>query len=248
MTAHAEGIASTVGDWFGRVEQTSFWQGAFAKQQPFSLPGHAGAMVALLDWDVLERVLAAPPPIDLMTVRGGELIGCPAPRAKDDVATLFRSGVSTVVRAAERHDRQLEVLASAFEAAAGGEAHVQLYATPGGTNSYGWHFDFEHVFIIQTAGTKDYYFRDNTVARQVALGDTLDFTAITRETSPMFTARLVVGDWLYIPSRWWHLVRCVEDSLSISTGVMPDAEIARAGRLPAGWGARRRQPGPVSLR
>ncbi len=37
-------------------------------------------------------------------------------------------------------------------------------------------------------------------------------------------SRLVAGDWLYIPRWWWHFVKCEEDSLSISVGVMPSGE------------------------
>jgi 50S ribosomal protein L16 3-hydroxylase len=116
-----------------------------------------------------------------------------------------------------------------------GEVHVQLYLTPGGSNSYGWHFDFEDVFIAQTAGVKDYYLRANTVARDAILGDRLDFSSIARETSPLFAARLVPGDWLYVPATWWHLVKCVEQALSISVGVMPPSALRRARRLPPGW-------------
>jgi ribosomal protein L16 Arg81 hydroxylase len=35
------------------------------------------------------------------------------------------------------------------------------------------------------------------------------------------TATLVAGDFLYIPSRWWHMALCKEDALSISVGLMP---------------------------
>jgi ribosomal protein L16 Arg81 hydroxylase len=51
----------------------------------------------------------------------------------------------------------------------------------------------------------------------------------------MFTARLVAADWLYIPATWWHLVKCAEDALSISVGIMSPAALARAKRLPPGW-------------
>jgi ribosomal protein L16 Arg81 hydroxylase len=30
---------------------------------------------------------------------------------------------------------------------------------------------------------------------------------------------LIGGDWLYIPARWWHGAKCIEDSLSISLGL-----------------------------
>jgi ribosomal protein L16 Arg81 hydroxylase len=59
----------------------------------------------------------------------------------------------------------------------------------------------------------------------------------------MFSSRLVAGDWLYLPARWWHLVKCVEDSLSISVGVMAPEDLQRARHLPPGWtGARPRPP------
>jgi ribosomal protein L16 Arg81 hydroxylase len=147
-----------------------------------------------------------------------------------------------VVRAAERNDPGLARLAERFERVLPGEVHIQLYATPAGTNSYGWHYDFEDVFIAQTAGVKDYYFRQNTVARDARLGDQLDFTSVRRETSPIYQSRLIAGDWLYIPSTWWHLVKCVEDSLSISVGVMPPEALRDARRLPAGWTGTGKRP------
>jgi ribosomal protein L16 Arg81 hydroxylase len=91
------------------------------------------------------------------------------------------------------------------------------------------------VFIAQTAGAKDYYFRDNSVARQSVLGDQLDFTCVRDERSPIYTTRLLAGDWLYLPARWWHLVKGIEDALSISIGVMPAAALRQARRIPPGW-------------
>ena len=183
----------------------------------------------------MDRVLRSDGPVDVMTVAAGQLVDTEAPRGWDDVQRLMRHGVSVVVRGSEAHHPALRALAAEFEAVFAGETHVQLYATPGGTNSYGWHYDFEEVFIAQTDGVKDYYFRANTVAAHTVLGETLDFTAIRGETSSIFTARLVAGDWLYIPARWWHLVKCVEDALSVSVGVMPRHALERAKRLPRGW-------------
>jgi hypothetical protein len=89
----------------------------------------------------------------------------------------MRHGVSVVVRSSERNDPGLAGLAEAFGRSLPGEVHVQLYATPAGTHSYGWHYDFEDVFIAQTAGVKDYFFRENTVARETLLGQPMDFAA-----------------------------------------------------------------------
>jgi len=120
-----------------------------------------------------------------------------------------------------------------------GQAGVPRAWTSGAQSpSFGWHYDFEDVFIAQTAGVKDYYFRANTVALDAVLGDKLDFTSFRNERSPLMSARLAAGDWLYLPARWWHLVKCVQESLSISVGVMSPSELQRARRLPAGWTGR----------
>jgi 50S ribosomal protein L16 3-hydroxylase len=180
-------------------------------------------------------VLGSKLPLDVLTVAGGQLIDAPRPRSLGEVRGLMRRGVSVVVRVAERHDPGLAGLASSFERELPGEVHVQLYASPAGSNSYGWHYDLEDVFIAQTAGVKDYYFRENTVARDTVLGDALDFRQVRAERSPLFNSRLEPADCLYIPSRWWHLVLCREDSLSISVGVTSPEVLRSARRLPAGW-------------
>jgi hypothetical protein len=213
-------------DWFRR---THF------HRAPFARPAVAHAAVGALDWETVDRVLRSPEPLDIMTVTGGELRNVPLPRSLADARALMQAGISVVVRGAERHDPGLRAVADSFAAALPGEVHVQLYATPGGTNSYGWHYDFEDVFIAQTAGVKDYYFRANTVARDTVLGDRLDFTCVRQEKSPIYSSRLIAGDCLYIPSTWWHLVKCAEDSLSISVGVMPPEALRAARRLPPGW-------------
>ena len=191
-------------------------------------------------WQTFADVLASERPIDVLTVAAGETVQVPRPRSRADMRRLMETGVSVVVRAAEQNDPGLARLAERFERVLPGEVHVQLYATPAGTNSYGWHYDFEDVFIAQTAGVKDYYFRANTVARDAALGDKLDFTSFANERSPLMSARLIAGDWLYLPARWWHLVKCIEESLSISVGVMSPAELQRARHLPPGWTGKRR--------
>jgi 50S ribosomal protein L16 3-hydroxylase len=208
---------------------------------PFARPEAARGAVEVLDWQTLDRILRSERPLDVMTVRAGQLQSGAIPRSLDDARALMHAGVSVVVRGAERHDPQLRALADGFEAALPGEVHVQVYATPAATNSYGWHYDFEDVFIAQTAGVKDYYFRENTVARDTQLGDHLDFTSIRQEKSPIYQSRLISGDWLYIPSTWWHLVKCAEDSLSISVGVMPPGRLRDARRLPPGWTGKAKQ-------
>ena len=122
------------------------------------------------------------------------------------------------MRRAEQIDPELNELTVAFSKALAGDAHVQLFVTARRTHGFAWHYDDEDVFIVQTAGIKDYYFRENTM---LTVGPTppFDFSTVSRERSPLQTARLIPGDWLYIPRLWWHMARSVEDALSISVGV-----------------------------
>jgi 50S ribosomal protein L16 3-hydroxylase len=227
-------LATVLADWLA-PDDLAWFLGAHFQIAPFARPGTAETALAALDWSTIDRLLRSDKPLDLLTVRGGQLSDVPPPRSGTEARALMRAGISVVVRGAEQHDPALRQVADGFEAALAGEVHVQVYATPGGSNSYGWHYDFEDVFIAQTAGVKDYYFRENTVARDTVLGDQLDFACVREERSPVFHTRLLAGDWLYIPATWWHLVKCAEESLSISVGVMSPARLKSARRLPPGW-------------
>ena len=221
-------------------DDVSWFEDNHLGRAPCARPGAAMDALPAFTWQTLADVVGSDLPVDVLTVAGGESVPVRPPRSREDVTRLMASGVSVVVRGAERNDTGLSRLAGRFERVLPGEVHVQLYATPAGTNSYGWHYDFEDVFIVQTAGVKDYYFRANTVALDAVLGDKLDFTTFRNERSPLMSARLIAGDWLYLPARWWHLVKCVDESLSISVGVMSPAELQRARRLPPGWTGKRR--------
>jgi ribosomal protein L16 Arg81 hydroxylase len=130
-------------------------------------------------------------------------------------------GIGLVIRRAEQHDAELAALASLITREIPGQVNVQLFVTPGATHGFTWHYDDEEVLIVQTHGTKDYYLRDNTVERCRPAGAPPDFTRISDESSPLAGVRLIAGDWLYIPSPWWHVAKCLEDSLSISIGISP---------------------------
>jgi ribosomal protein L16 Arg81 hydroxylase len=198
---------------------------AHLQKQPYAAAGAASGATTLFGWDTLARVLAGAPPPDVIVVSRGQLMNSPTPREATAARALLQQGVGVVIRRAEQHDAGLATLAAAFARTLSGEAHVQLFITPAGTHSFGWHYDFEDVFILQTAGVKEYYFRDNTVDRITARGASPDFTRFRQEVSPLAGARLLPGDWLYIPARWWHVAKCVEESFSISIGVFPDESL-----------------------
>jgi ribosomal protein L16 Arg81 hydroxylase len=182
---------------------------------PFAQIGVVPEEAQVFDWATLDRVLADRA-ADVLVVRKSELLPEAPPRSADQVRSLFSRGAGIVVRRAERHDEGLAALAHSFAEELGGSAHVQLFVTPGKTHGFGWHYDEEDVCILQTQGTKTYYFRENT--QEVVPGQ-VDFTRFQNETSPLMSCTLDARDMLYLPRHMWHAAKANEDSLSISLGI-----------------------------
>lgn len=188
-------------------------------KQPHAQPGSARAAMPRFDWDTLDRVLRVEPSPDLIVITRGKPVEVPAPRSLLEVRALMAKGIGLVIRRAERLDPGLAELAASFAEDLPGEVHLQLFVTPADTHGFGWHYDFEDVFIAQTDGAKEYYFRQNTVDLTTPTGAQPDFTRVRSEVTEVGAARLEPGDWLYLPRRWWHVAHCHRDSLSISVGV-----------------------------
>jgi ribosomal protein L16 Arg81 hydroxylase len=208
-------------EWLAPLPVNTFIQ-LYLHQQPYARPGSARRAVPIFGWDTLERVLADQPPPDVLVVTRGKVMDLPAPHTIGEAYTLLHRGIGLVIRRAERHDAGLAALAVSFAHDLPGEVNVQLFVTPAGTHSFGWHYDFEDVFIAQTTGVKEYFMRDNTVDRQRERGTCPDFEQFRNEVAPLAAVRLLPGDWVYIPARWWHVAKCIEESLSISVGVFPN--------------------------
>jgi 50S ribosomal protein L16 3-hydroxylase len=155
----------------------------------------------------------------VLVVAQGELLPIPPPRSLLELRKLMALGVGLCIRRAEAHDPRLARLTSQLAECLQREVHLQLFVTPARSHGFSWHYDAEDVFIVQTSGTKDYFFRANTVDPRPPDGTKPDFSRYCRETSPLQTAQLIAGDCLYIPTRWWHMAKSVEDSLSLSFGV-----------------------------
>jgi ribosomal protein L16 Arg81 hydroxylase len=119
-----------------------------------------------------------------------------------------------------------------------GDVSIQVYATPAGYRSFGWHYDCEDVFIVQTSGMKEYLLRRNTVNPAPTIDAMPRDMRLELETSPAIACTLIAGDWLYIPRGWWHVAAAIENSLSISVGVLTPA--ARGSRRPGQRGVTRR--------
>lgn len=202
-------------DWLGDIGLDAF-RAAHLQRAPLACPGTTHGARELLDWNGLARVLKSKP--DVLVVARGQLLPFPAPTDLDELRAYFRMGIGLAMRHTEKADPVMATVAQAFERDVG-TSQVQVFVTPRETHGFGWHYDDEDVFIAQTHGVKDYYFRANTVTPARAAPS--EFSRYPEETSTLCTATLVAGDFLYIPARWWHMAICREESLSISVGVYP---------------------------
>jgi 50S ribosomal protein L16 3-hydroxylase len=180
----------------------------------------------LLTWRVLDHLLASEP--DLVVSDRGVVHDEPPPRSLSEARTLFSRGKSMVIRRCERHDEALAALSDEFAEAIGGVSHVQVFVTPGGKRGFGWHYDIEEVFVLQTIGRKQYWFRPNTVLRPEQL-PSMNFAAYRAESSMLMTATLQAGDLLYLPSGMWHIAEAEVDAMHLSVGILPRGG-TRAGR------------------
>jgi ribosomal protein L16 Arg81 hydroxylase len=205
----------------GEMPVGTFLETVFLRQ-PFSRPHGADEFRLLGMWETVERILGEPG-ADVLVCRQGSRREGAVPSAVEARA-LFADGYTLLVRHAERHDPGLAELAQAFARGFGAAVDVHIYCTPAGQHGFGWHYDAEDVFILQTEGVKEYSLRKNTV-NPWPLVETLPADMkYEREQMPLLKCPLAAGDWLYIPNGYWHVAQSREDSISLAVGVlMPSA-------------------------
>ncbi|MDQ3283757.1 MAG: cupin domain-containing protein [Acidobacteriota bacterium] len=210
-----------IASWLGAMPRQTFLREHF-QRAPLAQPALGRALAPMLDWNTVARLVATR--ADMLLVRNSKLRLDRAPETFEEVQQFFRDGYSVVLRRCEQHEPALRAVADSFARELPGEVIVQAYVTPASFHSFSWHYDCEDVFIVQTAGTKDYYLRENTINPRPRLSAMPKDMQYENETTPTIGATLVAGDWLYIPRGWWHVAKAREDALSISIGVLsPDA-------------------------
>jgi ribosomal protein L16 Arg81 hydroxylase len=188
-------------------------------RQPLAMPGGCREFCRLGDWGAIERMLAAAD-ADVIVGRHGEQWAGPRPTNLAEARDVLAKGYTIGVRHAERHDAGLAELAAGFRRDFWAEIDVHAYCTPGGCPGFGWHYDAEEVFVLQTLGTKEWQLRKNTV-NPWPLVETLPADMRhEREIMPLVRCTLAAGDWLYIPTGWWHRTEAAEESISLSVGVL----------------------------
>jgi ribosomal protein L16 Arg81 hydroxylase len=193
-------------------------------KRPFSLPGGAAEFVPLGSWPILESVLAQPE-VDVLVVKEGRRWEGDRPPKYAEARELHATGHTVLVRHAERHHPALAELANEFHRDFNGAVDVHIYCTPEGHGGFGWHYDAEDVFILQTAGRKEYSLRKNTVNPWPLVETLPENMRYEREIMPLSRCLLATGDWLYIPNGYWHMARAREASISLAIGVLTASAI-----------------------
>ena len=192
----------------------------FYSKLPHSQAGAAAALCEWGSWDVLAQALQSPE-ADIMVVRRNQRYAGPPPTTAAEAQQLVADGYTLLVKHAERHHEQLAKLAQGFTADLAAEVNIHMYCTPAEQYGFAWHYDAEEVFIVQTTGRKEYSLRKNTV-NPWPLEETLPADMkYEREIMPLMKCMLNAGDWLYIPSGYWHMAAASETAISLAIGVMP---------------------------
>jgi 50S ribosomal protein L16 3-hydroxylase len=168
--------------------------------------------------DVCER-LAASDQVDFLVVRDGQPFSGGRPSLAQ-ARELFDGGYTWVMRDAERGDSGLAEFGRALASEIHGALHLHVYRTPRAHGGFGWHFDPEEVFFFQTSGRKTLRLRENTAHPKPLLERMPTHLKAASEDTPIGEYLLEPGDWLYIPSGFWHSAEALEESISISAGIL----------------------------
>src|SRR5687767_10097082 len=180
----------------GTTSCAEFFDRHFAAE-PLLAKGAARWAVELATRAVCERLIAEPR-VDVMLARMGARYTGLRPDATE-AARLFAEGFTWVLRDVDRADPALADFGRSLASDVHGSLHLQLYRTPPSTTGFGWHFDPEEVFYVQTHGRKRLRLRENT-QHPWPLPDAFSTQLKAEaEATPILEHLLEPGDALYIP-------------------------------------------------
>ena len=185
---------------------------------PYALAGGCRDFLHFGSREVIERVLAQDA-VDAIasSAEGSQRLVTPITR--DKIPGSLASGHSLGIRHGHKHDAALAALATEFETFFSAPVDIHLYMTPANSAGFGWHYDAEDVFVLQTVGTKLWELRKNTVNPWPLMESLPDDMRYNAEIMPLVRCTLQMGDWLYIPAGYWHRTKALEESVSLSIGV-----------------------------
>lgn len=177
----------------------------YLRQQPFAAPFRANKWKGFLNTLFVQEILATNHS-NCWLPKFGKLPTDPhlntGRLSFSQVSEGWQQGRTFLVRHAEMAHPKIQEIAEDFVRSIPGPIDVQIYYTPGGEEGFGWHFDSEEVFVIQSVGEKEFYLRANENSKNV------------------ISCHLKAGDWLYIPSGYLHKAKAKTHSAHLSIGVL----------------------------
>ncbi|WP_408096365.1 JmjC domain-containing protein [Peredibacter sp. HCB2-198] len=199
---------------------------------PFSKTHGATEFKEILNWKVVEDIIDTKKSV-LRIVQDGKVIKDYVDIGSKEAREHHQKGHTLLVRYAEKSSPMFNAIAQDFARSFHSDVDIQLYCTPEGHNAFGWHYDVEEVFIIQVQGSKAYTIRPNTVHPNPLVSSIPRDLGYENEKTPIeINVTLDEGDWLYIPSGWWHVAKTQKESMHISIGIMPSSAIDMVQYLP----------------
>jgi 50S ribosomal protein L16 3-hydroxylase len=203
-------------DLLGTIPLSSFMRDHFLKL-PLAVAGGCRSFTSFATRETLDRIVSDPTADSIISRQGVRWEGCPSAGQVDQ---LLSEGYTIGIRRAQRHDPGLADLANRFCQDFQSKVDIHLYCTPASAPGFGWHYDAEDVFILQTQGSKEWSLRKNTVNPWPLVESLPQDMRYEREIMPLMRCALGTGDWLYIPAGYWHRTQAGEESISLSIGLL----------------------------
>jgi 50S ribosomal protein L16 3-hydroxylase len=215
---------SVLQELLGSVAVGEFLQRTFSRV-PLAMPNRAGRYTTHFTEADFARMVEHTRST-LRVVHNGHMVQDNARLSWPEAQAFHRRGHTLLVRHAERACLKVHAIAEEFAQFFHSPVDIQVYFTPNHNQAFGWHYDLEEVFIIQVKGCKEYTIRQNTLNPLPVWDNMPADLGYEREMSRLrMSCRLEAGDWLYIPSGWWHIARTQAESIHLSIGIMPVARL-----------------------
>ncbi len=187
-----------IAELLGELSAAQFYQQYFLKL-PFAYAGGCHHLISLATRDSFIEILSRPD-ADIIAASHTSALWCSPPINENQLDSLLEAGATVGVRHAQRQDPKLAELAADFAKDCNASVDIHFYVTPANAPGFGWHYDAEDVFILQTSGEKSWNLRKNTVNPWPLIETLPDDMEYEKEIMPLLSCKLAAGDWLYIPA------------------------------------------------